>query len=527
MSDFTEVFGNNPGISVDVNRDQNNGNLGPLPVLLSSGNLGAPPFDLTRTFPMAVPSISSSVYVYDPDLKTPHSDTYQVGWQRKLATNMSIEGRYIHTGSWGNWTLGNTFGRINYNELNIIENNFLNEFKVAQQNLQANIAAGKGNTFAYTGAAGTSPLPIFLAYLNGSTASGSTSAYSGSGWTNSTILQSMYPLLANPFVAANQLKSNATFRSNGIKAGYPANFWVVNPEVSNAYLVANGPPTRYNGIQLVLNRRFANGFLIQSNYAYGKGYQNDFYSLHRPYAEREQNWTNSYAGSGDTRHSWATNYVYELPFGRGKKFGADVHPAWDRVIGGWSWQGVFRIQSGRLVDFGNVTLVGMSAKDLSKSFQVRKVTDPTNQYRTIVYTLPQDIIDNTIKAFSVTPTGYANGAPTGRYLAPANSLNCLESVQSSINASNAGYGDCGTGSLIVTGPKVVRYDMSIVKQIKVKGTVGLEYQLQIFNVFNNVNFLPVTGYSTSTNNYANSDSYRITSAVDQSRTMQMAFRVTW
>ena len=43
---------------------------------------------------------------------------------------------------------------MNYNELNILENGFFNEFKVAQANLLANIAAGRGNTFAYTGAAG-------------------------------------------------------------------------------------------------------------------------------------------------------------------------------------------------------------------------------------------------------------------------------------------------------------------------------------------------------------------------------------
>jgi len=294
-------------------------------------------------------------------------------------------------------------------------------------------------------------------------------------------------------------------------------------------MITNGPDTRYNGIQLVLNRRFANGFLIQSNYTYGKGYQNNFYSFHKPYMETEQNWTNSYAGSGDVVHSWATNWVYELPFGKGRHFGSEAGPAWDRVIGGWSWQGVARLQSGRLLDFGNVRLVGMTAQDLAKSFQVRKVTDPSNQYRTLVYILPQDIIDNTIKAFSVNATGYTNGAPTGRYMKPANGPDCLESAQSSVNASNAGFGDCGGRSLIVTGPKVVRFDMSIIKQIKVAKTVGLEYQLQIFNVFNNVNFLPVTGYSTASgyNNYANADAYQITSAVDQSRTMQMAFRIVW
>ena len=67
-----------------------------------------------------------------------------------------------------------------------------------------------------------------------------------------------------------------------------------------------------------------------------------------------------------------------------------------------------------------------------------------------VWMLPQDVIDNTIRAFSVSATsasGYGTGgAPTGRYFAPANGPDCME-------IDNGGdYGDCGTRSLVVTGP---------------------------------------------------------------------------
>lgn len=49
----------------------------------------------------------------------------------------------------------------------------------------------------------------------------------------------------------------------------------------------------------------------------------------------------------------------------------------------------------------------------------------------------------------------------------------------------------------------------------------LEGQAQIFNVFNNVNFNPV--------NYAGreADNYQATDAIDQSRTMQLALRISW
>ena len=44
MSDFTGVFGNNPGLTVNANRNTGNGNLGPVPLLLrDSSSLGPPP----------------------------------------------------------------------------------------------------------------------------------------------------------------------------------------------------------------------------------------------------------------------------------------------------------------------------------------------------------------------------------------------------------------------------------------------------------------------------------------------------
>jgi hypothetical protein len=57
-----------------------------------------------------------------------------------------------------------------------------------------------------------------------------------------------------------------------------------------------------------------------------------------------------------------------------------------------------------LLDFGNVRLIGMTPDELRNA-----------------YMLPQDIIDNTIKAYSVNATGYGSGAPTGRYFAPGRS----------------------------------------------------------------------------------------------------------
>lgn len=518
-SDFTGVFGSNPGVSIDATRNQTNGNLGTLPVLLSGSDLGAPGINLTRTYPMAVPSVSTSVYAFDPNIQVPRSSSFTVGIQRALTKTMMVEARYVHTSSYGQWTNSSMQGYLNYNEINVNSNGFAKEFRVAQANLQANILANKGNTFAYTGAPGTSPLPTFLAYLNGSTASTNTASYSGTGWTNSTLLTYMYPLNPNVLSAATNLRGNSTYVANAIKAGLPANFLVANPDVSSAYVQTNGPDTRYNGLQLVLNRRFAQGLQASANYSYGRGYQTQFYSFQRPWTELEQNYTLNYTNSGgnatgNVRHIFVANAVYELPFGQGKPIASNVGRGMQRLVGNWSVSGIARIQSGRMVDFGNVNLVGMTAADLPGLFQTRMVTDPANQYRTLVYMLPQDIIDNTVKAFSVNATGYSAGAPTGRYFAPAAGPSCLET------ASNS-YGDCGARSVIVTGPKVVRFDMSIVKEVAIVRQVTFRFEAMVFNVFNNLNLNPVA-YAGAT-----PDSYQITAAVDQSRTMQLAFRITF
>jgi len=513
MSDFTEVYGDNPGILIDASRSTGNGNLGTLPLLFTGGDLGPPNIPLTRVYPMAVPSASSNVRAFDPTIKLPYAGTGTIGLQRKLSKDISVEARYIRTDSYGGWTLRNLAGALNYNEIGIVENKFIDEFRLAQANLAANIAAGRGSTFAYTGVPGTSPLPIFLANLNGSSAATDTSKYTGSGWTNSTLVQSMYGLNPNPQTAASNLRGNATYRANSVAAGLPANFFVVNPYVNNSTVVTNGPSTSYNAIQLIFNRRYANGFQVQANYTYSKGYQSDFYSFSKPYVRREQNYSNGSASLGNVRHILSVPFVWDLPFGQGKKWGTNAGRAMNLLIGDWSIFGTVRVQSGRMVDFGNVRLIGFTKDELRDMMTLRMTGDPNNPYRTLVWTLPQDIIDNTVKAYSVSATGYTAGTPEGRYFAPANSPSCLETV--------SGYGDCGVQSVIVTGPLVSRVDVTFAKRFPIAKTVYGEIQMMVFNLFNRTNFNPI---SYTGNVY---DSYQVTSAVDSSRTGQLAFRLSF
>src|SRR5439155_14722565 len=328
----------------------------------------------------------------------------------------------------------------------IFENHFLDEFKRAQTNLQANIAAGRGATFAYTGAPGTAPLPTFLAFFNGQPASqaANTSAYSGSNWSNSTFLNFLAIRNPNPFgfatASTNGLMGTAAFRANAAAAGLPANFFVANPDLlGGAFMTANVGATKYNSLQLELKRRSAQGLQFQTSYVFGHGYLLDWETF-----RADPIWLRDAGDPGDVTHQFKANVVYDLPFGHNRRWGANAGGALDRLIGGWQLGLATRLQSGRLVDIGNVRLVGMTVKDVEKMFNLR--IDNSGRK---VWMLPDDVITQTIAAFSVSPTsptGYAGNPPTGRYFAPANGPDCIEVD------SNADYGACAARSVVVTGP---------------------------------------------------------------------------
>jgi hypothetical protein len=539
MNDFTGVFGSNPGLTLTANRSSGNGNLTP-PLLLRDGYLGppatCPPLPAPKPvgcmlaapeYPLTNQNANGSVNVFDPNIQVPYSDTWTVGLQRAVGQKSAVEIRYVGTRSRAQWE---TF---NYNEANIHENGFLQEFKNAQANLQSHIAAGCGTTgnpacsFAYRGpGTGTLPLPIYLAFFSATpislrgecaTTAACATMYNSSNWTNSSFINPLAQYGGNPFTPAgtnnnanqsNGLAADPTRQANSILAGLPANFFRANPDMlGGANATGNRGFTSYNAMQLQWRRRLADGVQFDANYAFSKAYESDHYSFRVPRLS-----TRVTGGEGDVTHAFKATGVWELPFGQGRRFGTNAGGAMDRLIGGWQLSGTTRIQSGRLFDLGNVRVVGMSLEEVQSIFKLRRESN------TIVYAWPQDVIDETIKAYSTSatsPTGYgALGPPSGRYFAPANNPGCIETI-------NNDYGDCGERSLVLTGPMVANVDMSLRKRVAITGRVVYEFSLDVFNVMNRVTWVPETGVGQTT--LANWQAGLPGSA----RTMQIGTRITW
>jgi hypothetical protein len=530
MGDFTGVVGDNPGLTTTATRSIANGNL-TVPLLLRSGNLGPPaicppgpnkPLGCmleAPEYPLTNNTATGTVAMFDPNLQVPFADTWTFGVQRAVDSKSALSVRYIGTRSRDLWT------EYNYNEANILENGFLDEFRNAQANLQAHIASGCGGagqaacSFAYRGpGTGTVPLPIYLAFFTGTPLSqaGDPAAYNrtgGANFTSNNFINALAMFNPNPFTPAGTnantgLAGNPARQANAIAAGLPANFFRANPDaLGGANVTGNGGYTKYNAMQMEYVRRLSGGLQMNGNYTFGRGYNSSRYSFRVPRILTRDSGT-----EGDVEHAFKANAVYELPFGRGRRFLANHSTLVDRLVGGWNVSATTRLQSGRLFDLGNVRVHGMSKREVQDLFKLRL------ERPDIAYSWPADIVENTMRAYSISatsPTGYGSlGPPSGRYFAPANGPDCIERIA-------GGYGDCGVRSLIVTGPMLKNFDLSIRKMTRFKGTLNFEISLDVFNVFNRTNWAANTGIGGD-----ELSEYQV-GLPSSARTMQIGSRFSW
>lgn len=490
---FLSIIGSNPGATIGATRNITGTPFSlPLGTLLRSGPIAPPTLPATLTFPYNGPA-TESVNAFDPNLKTGYVDSWSFGYQRELSSNMAIEFRYVGNRGKDLWRQYN----INA-ELSILENGFFDEFKLAQANLAANVAAGRGANFRYFGAGtGTAPLPIIMAYFSGlaptAANASNTANYSNAFFANATFVNTLNPFSPAPVTFAATLGGTANaslFEPTRISAGIPVNFFYNNPSKrgGGAWLIDNSSRTWYDAFTFEFRRRMSKGLLLQANYTFGKSIANTYASssvaADQPGSLRDGKDVRRGLSPFDIKHAAKMNFIYELPFGRGQSFLSDA-PGWvNQIVGGWGFNGNIRMQSGSNFNLGNVQLVGITAKELQDLVGIyRGENDAAGNASRDVYIFPLEIRQNTYRAFNIALSAgspvYTQGTPSGRYIAPAGTGNCAQAYS----------GQCGFQNLVLKGPAFFRSDISVVKKFRFTERVNMELRGELLNAFNNINFL--------------------------------------
>ncbi|HET8549343.1 MAG TPA: TonB-dependent receptor [Bryobacteraceae bacterium] len=199
----------------------------------------------------------------------------------------------------------------------------------------------------------------------------------------------------------------------------------------------------YNGMQVKIERRYADGLSAMLSYSFAKDISDmtpsGEYDALVPFAP--PGYLRGRSGH-DRTHILFANVVWELPFGRGRKWGSDLTKAADLLLGGWQLSGINSFTSGSPLTF---TAPGAT---LGNGWNTRPnlVGDPS--------------ISNPNRDMWFNPAAFA---------APAQYQ----------------WGNSGIG--IIDGPAVHILDAGLMKNFHVTESKYFQFRWEAFNAFNHVN----------------------------------------
>jgi hypothetical protein len=123
-------------------------------------------------------------------------------------------------------------------------------------------------------------------------------------------------------------------------------------------LVRGGVGNRYKALQMQFQRPFADGFNMVIGYNYNRERNEQFYDEQDAFTH-----TFTWQPANNARHRLTGAAIYELPFGKSRKYMRTSNPVVDAILGGWSVSGLFTYNTGFYLRFGGLLVNGDPAVD--------------------------------------------------------------------------------------------------------------------------------------------------------------------
>jgi hypothetical protein len=253
------------------------------------------------------------------------------------------------------------------------------------------------------------------------------------------------PVLQYPFTNLNTVSNVNTFTSSGCASTGQHAF---------LELATNDGNTDYNGLELSLQRRMSKGLSYALNYTFSHGLANFGDNLTDPdgaFPQNSYNYAAEMSNSNlDIRSRFVGNFVWELPFGQGRRFLSNPGVV-DRALGGWQVNGIVTLQTG-------------------SPYSVTAANDGLLGFTHAVYA---NCIGDPFAGATTDPSSYTT---TGFLINP--------------NAfSQPGSGQFGTcRPRMFHGPGIEMVDLSLFKDFKFTERWYLQFRAEFFNAFNHPNF---------------------------------------
>jgi hypothetical protein len=253
------------------------------------------------------------------------------------------------------------------------------------------------------------------------------------------------------------------------------------PEFGRIQEVDGSGKSSYNGLSLKLEKRFGSGFTFLSGYTWSRSIDNasairshDFDTL---FPQNSYNLAAEKAlSSFHTAHRFVTSGLYQLPFGKGRRW-MDQGGVANVVLGGWEFGSLLAIQTGFPITIATGTDRSNTGAGFDRPNLVGKANFEGDQRTT-------DKWFNTA-AFQLQPLGT--------------------------------FGNAGRN--IVIGPGLIQWDASLLKNFNFTERTYLQFRFEAFNAANHPN------WGNPNNNLSSSAFGRITGTRGTMRELQFALKL--
>jgi hypothetical protein len=274
----------------------------------------------------------------------------------------------------------------------------------------------------------------------------------------------------------------------------------VQPLVTTIATTTSLSGSKYNSLQASVRQRAWQGLEFLASYTLAKGTTNNrgFYGQFGSpasggsLATEAAYWQNTYDPEAewgpmfhDIRHNFVFSANYELPWGKGRKYGSEWSGATNAILGGWKLGGIFQARTGFPVTVSD---------GRSRSLQGDRGTErpncigdwkPSNQSVTADSASPNDSRWLNINAFEAVPLGT--------------------------------FGNCPTG--VARMPGYTNLDLVLSKSFAMGAARSLEFRVEAFNAFNHPGFGPPARDISAPNTFG-----LITTTISNPRVIELALK---
>lgn len=260
---------------------------------------------------------------------------------------------------------------------------------------------------------------------------------------------------------------------------------------------STGANASYNSLQLDVSHHYINGLTFDSSYTLAKnladnqGPNNTSFSGETGGSRASWNWNRSVDFGnvyGTRRNRWNTTLVYQLPVGRGARFGSGMNRMEDMLLGGWQVSSIFLWQTGPYLTpyfpGGNVDPSG-TGSGLTGNFQGGSYPGRPQHPDRVASPVPRS-------------QGRANWINKGAYICPGGEGSWQPGDTCNVGGTTADaqgntvpvapigrFGNAQVGSL--EGPGTVNLSTGLFKTFRITEGIHLRAEGTFANVLNHTN----------------------------------------